>query len=79
MIYYNPRDAKADKKHPSGLIYDRFHNRNKKRLLKVPKETESNFQEAKYAALHLSEDGKTVNVYIDLYKISTDKIIFDVP
>ncbi|XP_062535677.1 uncharacterized protein LOC134204897 [Armigeres subalbatus] len=59
VIYYNPRDAKADKKHPSGLIYDRFHNRNKKRLLKVPKETESNFQEAKYAALHLSEDDIT--------------------
>ncbi|XP_053698349.1 uncharacterized protein LOC128745332 [Sabethes cyaneus] len=33
-IYYNPRDYKANKKNPSGLIYDRFHNRHKKTLVK---------------------------------------------
>ncbi|XP_062550565.1 uncharacterized protein LOC134215377 [Armigeres subalbatus] len=32
-VYYNPRDGTIGKKHPSGLLYDRFHNRNKKALL----------------------------------------------
>ncbi|XP_055551311.1 uncharacterized protein LOC129733819 isoform X2 [Wyeomyia smithii] len=27
--YYNPRDSVAGKLHPSGLLYDRFHKRNK--------------------------------------------------
>ncbi|XP_055548889.1 uncharacterized protein LOC129732240 [Wyeomyia smithii] len=27
--YYNPRDSAAGKLHPSGLLYDRFHNRKK--------------------------------------------------
>ncbi|XP_065088560.1 uncharacterized protein LOC135710036 [Ochlerotatus camptorhynchus] len=31
--YYNPRDFTANKMHPSGLLYDRFHNRNKKSLI----------------------------------------------
>lgn len=57
--YFNPRDVKAEKKHPSGLIYDRFHNRNKKKLIKVKSETdkENIFCGVKAAALQLSEDG----------------------
>ncbi|XP_055614708.1 uncharacterized protein LOC129761035 [Uranotaenia lowii] len=36
-IYFNPRDTKAGKKYPSGLFYDRFHNRNKSKIIKKPK------------------------------------------
>ncbi|XP_062542343.1 uncharacterized protein LOC134210312 [Armigeres subalbatus] len=32
VIYYNPRNAASGKKHPSGLLYDRFHNRKKASL-----------------------------------------------
>ncbi|XP_062712484.1 uncharacterized protein LOC134289856 [Aedes albopictus] len=57
--YYNPRDIKAEKKHPSGLIYDRFHNRNKKALIKPKSSTdkENIFRGAKSTALNLSEEG----------------------
>ncbi|KXJ80053.1 hypothetical protein RP20_CCG027013 [Aedes albopictus] len=56
--YYNPRDAKADKKHPSGLIYDRFHNRNKKKLVQAKSTpgTETIYSKEKTAALNLPED-----------------------
>ncbi|XP_021708165.1 uncharacterized protein LOC110678890 isoform X2 [Aedes aegypti] len=55
--YYNPRDAKAEKKHPSGLIYDRFHNRNKKRLVRAKSsETENTYCKEKSIALSLPED-----------------------
>ncbi|XP_058817501.1 uncharacterized protein LOC131680809 [Topomyia yanbarensis] len=33
-LYYSPRNKDAGKKNPSGLLYDRFHNRNKKDSLK---------------------------------------------
>ncbi|XP_062554719.1 uncharacterized protein LOC134219850 [Armigeres subalbatus] len=32
-VYFNPRNAAINKKHPTGILYDRFHNRNKKHQL----------------------------------------------
>ncbi|XP_021710615.1 uncharacterized protein LOC110679620 [Aedes aegypti] len=37
-VYFNPRDATINKKHPSGILYDRFHNRNKQHLLQSKQE-----------------------------------------
>lgn len=60
VYYFNPRDAAAGKKHPSGLIYDRFHNRNKKQFTKKSKsetETGNVYCLVKSTALNLSENG----------------------
>uniref|UniRef100_A0A6I8TM14 Uncharacterized protein n=1 Tax=Aedes aegypti TaxID=7159 RepID=A0A6I8TM14_AEDAE len=57
QTYYNLRDAKAEKKHPSGLIYDRLRNRNKKRLIRAKSsETENTYCKKKSIALSLPED-----------------------
>lgn len=58
--YFNPRDVKVQKKHPTGLIYDRFHNRDKKKFVKsrTSSDKETTFFKAKSVALKLSHDGK---------------------
>ncbi|XP_062554081.1 uncharacterized protein LOC134219376 [Armigeres subalbatus] len=57
MTYYNPRNICANKRHPSGMLYDRFHNRKKScitSISNVPKVEPSFHSEQKLAALELS-------------------------
>ncbi|XP_065083382.1 uncharacterized protein LOC135705535 [Ochlerotatus camptorhynchus] len=56
--FFNPRDVKVHKKHPTGLIYDRFHNRNKKKFVqsRSSSDKETTFFYAKSVALKLSHD-----------------------
>lgn len=56
--YYNPRDITADKPHPSGLLYDRFHNRNKKALKSRRAEINDHWKECKSKISELSSDGE---------------------
>ncbi|XP_021707649.1 uncharacterized protein LOC110678719 [Aedes aegypti] len=59
-IYFNPRDNSIGKKHPSGLLYDRFHNRNKKSLLERKRKSNDDIDhwkeyEAKAVALSVED------------------------
>ncbi|XP_058456659.1 uncharacterized protein LOC131434042 [Malaya genurostris] len=54
---YNPRDSTVNKKNPSGLIYDRFHNRNKKALVKSKSAVITCLQALRNKALELPFDG----------------------
>ncbi|XP_058456402.1 uncharacterized protein LOC131433816 [Malaya genurostris] len=54
--YYNPRDISANKKHPSGLLYDRFHNRSKKDLGKrIRDKVADHMSNVKSSALELPD------------------------
>ncbi|XP_065078489.1 uncharacterized protein LOC135701579 [Ochlerotatus camptorhynchus] len=55
ITYYNPRDSSTNKKHPSGMLYDRFHKRKKTSVLpNVRKPTF--FSEQKQAAAQLPQE-----------------------
>ncbi|XP_062700082.1 uncharacterized protein LOC115258151 [Aedes albopictus] len=65
VTYYNPRNKSANKRHPSGMLYDRFHNRKKTSPTTISSTpaTETTFHsEQKEAALQLSVTGKTIRV-----------------
>nr|XP_029727572.1 uncharacterized protein LOC115265764 [Aedes albopictus] len=58
-VYFNPRDASINKKHPSGILYDRFHNRNKKYSIQSKQEKKKpidNWKLFKVKALVLSQE-----------------------
>ncbi|XP_021707114.1 uncharacterized protein LOC110678464 [Aedes aegypti] len=58
VTYYNPRSNSANKKHPSGMLYDRFHNRKKtsaSTISSAPFIEPTIHSEQKQAALKISE------------------------
>ncbi|KXJ78779.1 hypothetical protein RP20_CCG002988 [Aedes albopictus] len=58
ITYFNPRNTSVNKKHPSGMLYDRFHNRKRKSVTPIGNTpaTNASFQsQQKLAALQLSD------------------------